>query len=352
MDPVSRRRLLQAGLAVPFLPSLLGRRAVSAVVAAPAIHPRADWGAELPPRGPMEPEQPGDVRFLLVHHSVSANDYPAAVPEELRSFHRLHTAPEKGWADIAYNFLVDRFGGIWEGRAGSVEAPVKGDATGGSQGFALLCCFIGDHRSAPPSPEAQASMVSLLAWLAERYGIDPRPGATASFVSRGSNRWPAGTSVTTATIAGHRDMSRTACPGDAAYHLVREDFPGRVAAAPGSAVVTMPPTANPSTTVTAATRSMAEATTTSALPPVTSTTASTASASTSASSRAAAPHPGGGDDTWWTGPLAGATGLLASAAVALGARVWRRRRLSGRADWPLGGNPHAQKENAGSSNDT
>ncbi|MGH9035719.1 MAG: N-acetylmuramoyl-L-alanine amidase [Acidimicrobiia bacterium] len=259
MDPLSRRRLLQAGFAVTFLPSLLGRRAALGA-AAPPIHPRADWGADLPPRGPLEAEQAGDVRLLLVHHSVSVNDYPPeAVPEELRSFFRLHTAPEKGWADIAYNFLVDRFGGIWEGRAGSLEAPVKGDATGGSQGFAVLCCFIGDHRTVAPSPAAQASMVALLAWLAERYGIDPRPGTMASFTSRGSNRWPAGTPVTTTTIAGHRDMSKTVCPGDAAYHLVRNDFPSRVAAAMGLAAA---PQAAPTTTpATSASTTSAPATT-------------------------------------------------------------------------------------------
>ncbi|MGH9038846.1 MAG: N-acetylmuramoyl-L-alanine amidase, partial [Acidimicrobiia bacterium] len=245
MDPLGRRRILQAGLAFAFLPGLLGRRAaVRAAVgaAAPPIRPRADWGADLPPKGPMEAEQAGDVRFLLVHHSVSVNDYAAdAVPEELRSFYRLHTAPEKGWPDIAYNFLIDRFGVIWEGRAGSIEAPVKGDSTGGSQGFAVLCCFIGDHRTAAPSPEAQASMVALLAWLADRHVIDPRPGTTTSFVSRGSNRWPAGATVTTTTIAGHRDMSKTVCPGDAAYRLVRDDFPARVAAVLGLAAAAPPP---------------------------------------------------------------------------------------------------------------
>jgi hypothetical protein len=268
MDPVSRRRLLQAGLAASFLPSLLPRPAAVGA-AAPPIRPRADWGADLPPKGPLEPERIEDVRFLLVHHSVSVNDYPAeAVPEELRSFYRLHTSPGKGWADLAYNFLVDRFGGIWEGRAGSIDAPVKGDATGGSQGFALLCCFIGDHRTAAPSPEAQAAMVALLAWLAGRYAIDPRPGATASFTSRGSNRWPAGTPVTTTTIAGHRDMSTTVCPGDAAYHLVRHDFPTRVAGAMGLAPAppppptTWPPATSASPTSSAPTTSTAPAPTT------------------------------------------------------------------------------------------
>jgi hypothetical protein len=314
MEPLSRRRLLQAGLAAPFVTSWMGGRAGWGV-AAPAIHPRADWGADLPPKGTLDPERPEDVRFLLVHHSVSVNDYPAeAVPEELRSFYRLHTAPDKGWADIAYNFLVDRFGGIWEGRAGSIEAPVKGDATGGSQGFALLCCFIGDHRTAAPSAEAQSSMVSLLAWLAERYRIDPRPGATASFVSRGSNRWPAGAPVTTTTIAGHRDMSKTACPGDAAYRLVRNDFPTLVAVAMGLAAAP-PATARPSPTssTTASQPPSSEPAATTTLPSQTSTTVPpTTVSSTTPQSQIAGRRVGTGNGFNWSIPVAAITAAIAT----------------------------------------
>jgi N-acetylmuramoyl-L-alanine amidase len=166
-----------------------------------------------------------------VHHTASGNDYrPEEVPGLLRSFYSLHTGASKGWPDVAYNFFIDRYGTVWEGRAGSLEGPVMPDATGGSQGFAQLCCFVGDHSAEAPTPEARRSMVALLASLAETYGIDPAPGATASFISRGSNRWPAGVPVTTTTIAGHRDMSLTLCPGDAAYALVRTEFPMQASA--------------------------------------------------------------------------------------------------------------------------
>ncbi|MGY2126966.1 peptidoglycan recognition protein family protein [Blastococcus sp. SYSU DS0617] len=171
------------------------------------------------------------MRFLIVHHSASPNGYASeGVPRVLRGFHAFHTGPEKGWPDVAYNFFVDRFGVVWEGRAGSLDGPVLPDATGGSQGFSQIACFIGDHSTEAPTPEAQRSMTLLLAALAGRYGIDPRPGATAGFVSRGSNKWPAGAPVTAATISGHRDMSLTSCPGDAAYPLVRDIFPAEVVA--------------------------------------------------------------------------------------------------------------------------
>ena len=172
------------------------------------------------------------MRFLLVHHSASANDYSAEQSTQLlRSFYHYHTSAEKGWPDLAYNFLVDRHGQIFEGRAGSISSPVRGDATGGSQGFALLCCFIGDHRDVAPTGAAQSAMIALLAWLGKTYDIDPSPGSTVEFVSRGSNLHPRGIAVTTPTITGHRTMSRTACPGDAAFALVEGSFPTQVSAA-------------------------------------------------------------------------------------------------------------------------
>lgn len=197
----------------------------------PTIHPREDWGADTPPVGPLEVERPGDTRFLLVHHTASGNRYtPEEVPGLIRSFYRTHTGP-KGWPDVAYNFFVDRHGGIWEGRAGSLEQPVKGSATGGSQGFAQLCCLIGDHEAEPPTIEAERALASLLAGLATRYGIDPE--GTTTFVSRGSNRHPAGSTVTTPTITGHREMSQTVCPGRFGVDLVGR-LPALVAAATGT----------------------------------------------------------------------------------------------------------------------
>jgi hypothetical protein len=195
------------------------------------VRPRSAWAAGLPDPGPLPQEAAGDVRFLLVHHSASANSYGAAeVPTIIRGFHNLHTGPEKNWPDIAYNFFVDRTGGVWEGRAGSIGGPVIASATGGNQGFSQLVCLIGDFQQSAPTPEAMESATRVLAWMASRYGVDTAPGATASFVSRGSNRWPAGATVTTSTIAGHRDMSMTACPGDHVYSMVRGDLPAAVTA--------------------------------------------------------------------------------------------------------------------------
>ena len=187
----------------------------------PEIFPRSAW-ADADPVGPIVAED--DVRFLLTHHTGSRNNYRQdEIPTILRTIYTNHTGQDSGgaWPDIAYNFMIDKFGGIWEGRAGSIAGPVRGDATGGSQGHAVLACWLGKHHDDPPTDEAIDAMIRLWAWQSHLHGIDVRPGSTTSFVSRGSSRRPAGETVTTPTIAGHRDMSETTCPGDAGYEVVR-----------------------------------------------------------------------------------------------------------------------------------
>lgn len=187
----------------------------------PRIHPRADWAQDTcpPGKGLRTEESP---KFLLVHHSETpAPGRAAQVVGQLRSFYRFHTTT-KGWPDVAYNFLVDPFGGLWEGRAGSLDRPIRGDATGGSQGHAELVCFLGSFSQSPPTKAALDAAAELLAWLAVRDGIDLFAKKSITFTSRGSNKWPQGSLVTTWPIAGHREMSQTSCPGDALYPLVRK----------------------------------------------------------------------------------------------------------------------------------
>ena len=155
----------------------------------------------------------------LVHHTASPSSYRSA-RDLIRGTYSFHTSAAKGWPDVCYEFFVGHDGDVWEGRAGSLAGPVVADATGGSQGFAQLVCLLGDFTAAPPTPAALDALTSVLAWLSRRDGIDVAPGASTTFISRGSDKWPAGAVVTTPTIAGHRDMTYTACPGNAMYPLL------------------------------------------------------------------------------------------------------------------------------------
>ena len=283
------------------------------------VHPRSDW-TEARPAGPLEPE---DVRFLLVHHTAGNTHHDeSSVPGILQGIRAFHVS-DKGWPDIAYNFLIDRYGGVWEGRFGSLKEAVRGDATGGNQGFSQLVCLIGDFTSETPTEEALDALTSTLAWLADRYSIDTQPGAVVEFVSLGSNRWPEGSSISTPPIAGHRDMSQTSCPGDALYPLLAERIgpavhqirQGRRATTTSSSTTT-PDTTSSTTTVPSTTATSAPTTTSTAsvttLSSPTSTEAALASAATTSSRR--------------NGLALPLVSIVAGALVAVVG--WRARRMS------------------------
>ena len=295
----------------------------------PNITPRNLWAPELAPKGALDVEAPEDVRFLLCHHTAQPNGYSeTSIQRYLTDIYTFHTSPAKGWPDIAYNFLVDRFGGIWEGRTGSIDEPIKGSATGGSQGFALLCCWLGNHHEEPPSVEARASMEQLLAWLSHKYSIDTSPGATTNFVSRGSQLHPQGSDVETTTIAGHRDMSATVCPGDFVYPAVVGEFPASItllrnsaAAAVAPTTTAAPTTTQPPTTTVAPTTTTSTTTTTEAplisAPPSIDDTAATQS------------NDDGGVEIDW--PVAGA---IAAGAASVGVAMWRQQKGPDNSDPP------------------
>ncbi len=147
------------------------------------------------------------MRLALVHHTVNSNTYSAAESAALvRGIYYFHTHTN-GWCDIGYNFLVDRFGTVFEGRFGGIQSAVVGaHAAGfntGSTGVALLGTFVND----PVSAAGYDGLRSLLAWKLGVHGIDPR--ATISFNGRNL-----------ATVSGHRDVNSTECPGGRLYELL------------------------------------------------------------------------------------------------------------------------------------
>jgi N-acetylmuramoyl-L-alanine amidase len=290
----------------------------------PVINPRSAWALDRPPKAePIEEE----VRFLIVHHSASNNGHRGSeVPGILRGFYDFHTA-SRGWADIAYNFLIDVDGGIWEGRAGSIEGPVAGDATGGNQGFTQLVCLIGDFEATRPSPAALASLVELLAWLADRYDISTAPDAEVTFVSRGSNLHPAGVEVTSPTITGHRTMSQTSCPGAELNAYVMGKLSADVDARRAEVAVSTT-TSAPSTTTTST------VTTSTSTAPTTSTILSTSTSSAPPQAPTTPPLASGAGDLAGPGWLSGAT---VAVAILGGLLVWRHRRMTRGAESSGGG---------------
>lgn len=172
----------------------------------PKINSRAAWGAD-------EKMREDNIRYrtvkaAVVHHTVNRNDYTQAqVPGIIRSIYTYHVKSQ-GWSDIGYNFLVDRFGGIWEGRAGGTQYPVRGAHIAAYNDEAFGVSAIGNYDIAKPSTALVNSMTHLIAWKLSMHGVDA------------NTRVKLQDGKTFNTIFGHKDGGQTACPGRYLYPLL------------------------------------------------------------------------------------------------------------------------------------
>lgn len=168
----------------------------------PTIRSRAQWGADESLRA--DPPEFGEVRGAFVHHTVSANAYAAAdVPSMIRSIYSYHVR-SRGWNDIGYNFIVDRFGRLWEGRYGGISRAVIGAHTQGYNDDAFAVSALGNYDTMVPSNALLRAVSSLIGWKFGVHGVDPLRAANYD-----GERWT--------PIAGHRDAASTACPGAHLY---------------------------------------------------------------------------------------------------------------------------------------
>jgi hypothetical protein len=175
--------------------------------AAPAIRPRSSWGARPPRQGPF---YAGDLHMAVVHHSAGANSYSAAqVPSIIRAMQAYHM-DANGWYDLAYNFVVDRFGVVWEGRGGGTNRAVVGGHAAGFNTGTTGVVVLGDLTSVTPSSAAVNAVGEVIAWKFAVHGIDP--SSSVPFTTIGSTSRAAGT-YTFPRVVGHRDVGATACPG-------------------------------------------------------------------------------------------------------------------------------------------
>src|SRR6266508_1287574 len=144
----------------------------------PLVVSRAAWGADLadggcPPQGPPEY---GSVQAAVIHHTVNANDYtPEEAPGIVLGICRFHVYGN-GWNDIGYNALVDRYGTLYEGRAGGLKQPIVGAQAQGFNSQTTSIASIGDYSTELPTPEAQRSIIQYLAWKLAVKRAYPAPG--------------------------------------------------------------------------------------------------------------------------------------------------------------------------------
>jgi hypothetical protein len=162
----------------------------------PAIIPRRGWGAN-ESLMTWEPEYVKPVK-IIIHHTATPNDLKQDPAATVRAVYYYH-AVTRGWGDIGYNYLIDPLGNIYEGRKGG-ESVVGGHDFGFNEGSVGIS-LIGDFQAATPTDAMMASLARLVAWVCDRYQIDPM----ARSVFR---------DVDLPNISGHRETKATTCPGD------------------------------------------------------------------------------------------------------------------------------------------
>ena len=191
----------------------------TAVIAAgqpPNIIGRAQWGADELVRCGNRPFN-APIRAAVVHHTAESNDYqPQDSAAIVQSIYAYHTQI-LGWCDIAYNALVDKYGQVFEGRAGALTGPVQGDHTGGFNREAWGVAMIGNFDDVAPTPIQLTPSAGCSAggwgWITST----PRARSHWRRPAEPNTNYPFDATATLPTIFSHRDVGATDCPGNVAY---------------------------------------------------------------------------------------------------------------------------------------
>ncbi|MFI5873458.1 peptidoglycan recognition protein [Streptomyces sp. NPDC051445] len=180
----------------------------------PSIVTRRGWGADENLRERAF-AYTTTVKAAFVHHTASGNSYKCSqAPSVIRGIYRYHVK-SMGWRDIGYNFLVDKCGKIYEGRAGGVAKPVMGAHTLGFNTNSMGIAVLGTFTSAKPNTATVNAIARLTAWKLGLFGANPK--GTTYLKSGGGNLYGKGKNVRLNVISGHRDGFATECPGKQLY---------------------------------------------------------------------------------------------------------------------------------------
>ncbi|MDN5586270.1 MAG: N-acetylmuramoyl-L-alanine amidase, partial [Brevibacterium sp.] len=166
--------------------------AKSKKVPKPKIGSRSSWGAK---SYSGSPDYASGIKQAVIHHTDGSNSYSAEdVPAILRGIQSFHQKG-RGWNDIGYNILADKYGRLWQGRGGDINKAVIGAHTAGHNTGTVGISVMGSFDTKAPPKKTRDAVAAAIAW---KFSL---------------NNVKAGKS----TIVGHRNLGTTACPGDAFY---------------------------------------------------------------------------------------------------------------------------------------
>jgi uncharacterized protein with LGFP repeats len=178
------------------------------------VYTRRDWHADESMRR-CSPDYARTNVAVVVHHTAQTNSYSASdVPGMIRADYAYHVQ-SRGWCDIGYNLLVDRFGRIWEGRYGGIGRAVIGAHAEGFNTGTVGVSYLGSTDHYAPSAAAIAAFTRVAIYAATTWHFDP--SSSVVMTSGGSPRYAAGRHVRLNRVMGHRDTGLTDCPGTYLY---------------------------------------------------------------------------------------------------------------------------------------
>jgi hypothetical protein len=212
VEPAAEVAMKAAGPAAAELTK--GQRAKPYIGPRPRIVTRSGWSADetLREKGFRYTTK---VKAAFVHHTASGNNYKCAqAPSVIRGIYRYHVV-SMGWRDIGYNFLVDKCGNIYEGRAGGVTKPVLGAHTLGFNSNSMGIAVLGTYTRTKPPAATVTAIARLTAWKLGLFGANP--SGKTYLKSGGGNLYRKGKNVRLNVISGHRDGFATECPGRQLY---------------------------------------------------------------------------------------------------------------------------------------
>ncbi|MGC0250371.1 N-acetylmuramoyl-L-alanine amidase [Pseudactinotalea sp. Z1748] len=187
----------------------------SATASAPRVITRSGWRAD-ESKMTWTPSN-RDLRAAVVHHTAGTNNYTAAQsPAIVQGIYHFH-AVTRGWGDIGYNFLVDKYGQVFEGRTGSFAAPhgqmpQAAHALGFNDGT-LGISVLGDYSAVHAPESILDTMAEVIAWKFAAAGIDM--ATPSGMTSPGTSARPRGQNLP--RVFAHRDVGSTTCPGNNIY---------------------------------------------------------------------------------------------------------------------------------------
>jgi hypothetical protein len=190
----------------------------------PPVARRADWGADerlmdwTPEYG--RPVQAVALRHAAVTNSATGDYESVDVPRLLRALFYFQ-AVSRGWGDIGYPVLVDRFGRLWEGRYGGLARPVVGAHASGFNRVAGGIALLGEDSR--PSAAAVEAAGRYAGWKLSLAPTAINPWSSVPVPSAGgSSRFRAGTTATLPRVFPVSQVCRCDSPAANSLGAIRD----------------------------------------------------------------------------------------------------------------------------------